>query len=475
MKISNLTAEIETFVRNVDTESERIQPEQTHAEEATALKLQENYIENEETSDERQEKSKTSRQSPESNDYYPHEEHIEQLTLEKIVNLGTTDFNSNERCKKSPVKIIIRAPTDEEPALTIVEEANAIAPRELDHKDEDDEQEEVLVIEQVEINGQSKENVTESKLTNGDAESKEEGATGGEAKMEETKVDREEQQRAQEEIAKEEIAKEKIETSQATIITETIQTTNSAGPFEIVAPIEQKLEIVEMNELKITESTEDLDKIVSKSDANPVEEEVPKREFARVSYRNGPIRQTSFEVEYVPIRVDSLKRNKNTNGSDGVKKVPPPPPQRRRSVKDIIESINKCQSLLKVNQDVKVNKAEKEKMNSDLFEASTSSFKTFKSTFDRNVNDLAGKQYQTKKLFNDVSEVNNNVIREDMSNIPVFVEKFNEFNNNSSNGIYDKYAVRDENRFSEGNVSKLEWNPVPKPRRHRHSTQGSLN
>lgn len=108
-----------------------------------------------------------------------------------------------------------------------------------------------------------------------------------------------------------------------------------------------------------------------------------------------------------------------------------------------------------------------------------------KNTFtDRNLNDSNEKQYQEKKMFNDVAEVNNNGTRVVEDLIPTVVEELDEINNNKNhnnnnhndNGIiFEKCVVRGDKKSNEEKKSNVEWNPVPKPRRHRQTQQGSIN
>lgn len=456
MNITNLTAEIESFVRTADTDKETIKSKEV---EASDLKIEENNIEHKEN-----EKSKTSRQSPESNDYYPQDENCDDITIEKLQNLGSTDVNSNERCKKSPVKILIRAPTDEETILVIDEEP--AAEYKEDENDAKDTEQEIMIVEQ-----EIKE-FTDTK-------------------------ERREDQVSQKDIPQDE--KETSQTENGINGSNRIETTETVKIIqdteESTTPTSSAVEFILENEnmtdssavttlLKITESNENLSKIEPETSV-PIEVnkeiEVKTEEIHREKPKNAVVNEANrssfrFEVRSVPLKLNSPQLRKKSD--DGKKREPPTPPQRRRSVKEIIESINKCQSLLKVNQDPKTDKTEKDKMNNDLYQASSSSMKTFKgksSFVDRNVNDTVEKQYENKKMFSDITEVNNNAKSEDMSNIPLFVEKFNEFNNNNPNSIFEKCVIRDNKTSNDEKVSNVEWNPVPKPRRHRNSTQGSIN
>lgn len=423
VNITNLTAEIESFVRTADTEKETI-IDAKQTEDQTAFKdeesgtIRKNEIEDEKLHAKYQQ---TSRESPESNEYYPEDDKFEEITVEKIQNLGSTDFNvSNERCKKSPVKILIRAPTDEDPMPVAIDDST-------DEFVDKDKEREVLV--------ESQKICIEEPVNENNS----------------TKVD--------DSPEKDEENTDKNDSVELQSVNESTTPTSSAVEFILESDnnFRNESNLNSVTELKITESCDDLTKIGSEEQSDIVEAEVS--------------RSINFEVHSVPLKSDSPElRKKEYQEPNGMKKEPPTPPQRRRSVKEIIESINKCQSLLKFNQDIKTSKVEKDKINSEFFHGSTSSksFKNndkFNTRVDRNMNDLAKKQYENKKMFDDVSEVNNNAKTDDLNYIPVVVERFYEFNNNNDNNTA---------RSNKEKVSNVEWNPVPKPRRHRNSTQGSI-
>lgn len=427
MNITNLTAEIESFVRIADTEKEIIDSNQT--KEIEKCDTISETIQNESS-----DKNKASRQSPESNDYYPQDNKFEKITVEKIQNLGATDINSNERSKRSPVKILIRAPTDEEPVSTNDEE---------DDFETRDTETEIVIVEQSCI---EKQLIDDSEKNNA-VEIKSQGEAVEYSERINSLVEAEE-------------CVDKDEHIEYQMTNESTTPTSSAVEFILendnFSEIEMSLRTA--HELKITESIDDLTKIGDEK-ANELNEQ-----YTESANESGTA-LNKFEVCSVPLKLDSPKLRKKEIEQGGTRKEPPTPPQRRRSVKEIIESINKCQSLLKMNQDSTTSKVEKDKINSEFFQSSTSS-KTFgnKDTFfDRNMNDLAKKQYQNKKMFSDIAEINNNAkINEDMSYIPVVVESFYELNNNN------------EKKTNDEKVSNVAWNPVPKPRRHRNSTQGSI-
>lgn len=376
--ITHLTAEIESFVRTADTDKESIN--------VRVAKIKEDTIAINECKDEIPEKDNSLRQSPESNEYYPHDQTTE-ITIEKIQNLGEIDANSNERCKKSPVKILIRAPTEEEPTI-------------------------------------DKDIKVECRDSNV-------GFIVGEAACAE-KCPENNSVGFEEDISK---------------ISEIENIENAEQPIEMEVIFENDLEqndseLIGTCELKITESVDDLNKIESQqvTQVDDTREIIDnKNELKLVPIASSQkTRATVSDVFDARWDTPGIKKE-----FDNKKRKPPTPPQRRRSVKEIIESINRCQKLLKINHELNTNKCERDE-NNDLFQPSSSNF--------HNMNDIVGKEYKNKQMFADATEVNNNAKIEDMSNIPLFVEKFNELNRSTSN---------------------VEWNPLPKPRRHRSSIQGS--
>lgn len=335
-----MTAEIELFVHTADTDRESIKIDQGSIYPQKIERIE----------------SKTSRQSPENNDYYTQDQ-FDEITMEKIQNLGTP---------RSPVKILIRAPTDEESSLEEESESELI--EECEKK--------------VGCSGTEDHFVPSS--------SNNTGRTGSElqtnAKLE-----------LQSEVLKGNEEKPKSQESVE-------ETTPTSSAVEFI--LENQNHEEDLNVLKITESNDDLTNIESNDRSQT------KKVF------------NTFEVQTIPLKLDSPKlRRKVTD--DSTKNIPPTPPQRRRSVKEIIESINKCQSLLKINQR---NKVVKETFTIEGLPRDRLS----------NVSNSFENDYRYKEI----AEVNNNT-KQEGSNIPVVVEKFNKFNNN------------------------VEWNPVPKPRRHK--------
>lgn len=461
VNITNLTAEIESFVRTADTDKETIIA--TRQDESTELRIDESKnVVKMETNEVNMEngingKNKTSRQSPESNDFYPQDENGEELTIEKIENLGAIDVdvkNNSERVKRSPIKIFVRAPTDEESMDSTEKEPTPIVDNEMDFETKDTEQETILV-EQVCIEKESTPNNVIKRN----------------------------------EIAAITVIPEEEENNQ-TNNSDKSQTTPTSSSVEFILENQHENGIEPSNEvtdLRITESTDDLTKITELKPENeitikPVESidatNETKENQTDTSIERFIVKQ--YEVRTVPLKINSpvLTRRK-TFEEETTSNESPTLPSKRRSVKEIIESINKCQGLLKINQDHKINTNDNEQINSNLFNASSSTSKTNnKNTFvDRNMNDLTGKQYGEKKMFSDFTEVNNNNARHNdgFNNIPLFVEKFNELNKNDPTS-FERCTIRNSKRTDDDEkISNVAWNPVPKPRRHRNSKQTTIN
>lgn len=264
-------------------------------------------------------------------------------------------------------------------------------------------------------------------------------------------------------------------------------------PQIVTTPISTEMEFIleehavplstpnQVEELKITESTDDLTDLASKSNTNKDSE----RYRIRFVALKGPEETT---------RRDSIENGKESNNEiqnshdddeDVVLRQDPPlaPPTRRRSVKEIIASINKSQSLLKINQEPQ-NDTENHRLVNSLDRIGE---------FGANSN----KPMVPPKPTTNISELNESIVRSnvtseqqikrlisemeattplppltlsgsatDSSHIPVMVEKFDEYmnSNGNENGDYFKKCVVMREKKA------VEWNPVPKPRRSRNLT-----
>lgn len=156
-----------------------------------------------------------------------------------------------------------------------------------------------------------------------------------------------------------------------------------------------------------------------------------------------------------------------------VRKVPPEPPQRRRSVKDIIASINKCQSLLKINQENGATHKPSPQYSSidqippNLYTTNASYASPSNQSGVQNINELQNDEKPINKIVSEM-EYNNNITKInntnsnhiDVRHIPIMAERFDEFNNDE---LFKKCVVRRDK-------SEMDWNPLPKPRRSRNLT-----
>lgn len=513
--ITSLTAEIESFVRIADTDKEMLES-----------KTKEFRVENENDIDDTGEVSL--RRSPEHNDCYSQDCHTEEITIERIQNLGEIDENSNQRCKKSPVKILIRAPTDEEPfqnfdkeLILSIEQGNIDSAHQKaiiidsvqtgmetieENKQNKEENPEITVEANVDCNEElttriEHENIDSTHQTNMEMQtnmgineenkqnkedpeirvethvdcneelktSSDDGSLQKPVIIDSVQTSMETNERNKENVGnKDEVpavkAEKHIDCNEELKVQDQNETTAESLAEKYEKYANKSNSYSEVNELKITESSDDLSQIGLLNDGSKQYEAIIEN-FDSTKY----LSSSSTRVCSIPLRV---KEGTSFIGNYG-KKEPPTPPQRRRSVREIIESINKCQSLLKVNQDLKNSKVN----NTDLFQTSslsssssppvpppTKAFKNKSFFIDRNMNDTNKKEYQNKRLFTDMTEVNNNAKVEEMCNIPLFVEKFSELNNNNdSNDLFEQIDQKESNVESR-------WNPVPKPRRHRNST-----
>lgn len=253
-----------------------------------------------------------------------------------------------------------------------------------------------------------------------------------------------------------------------------------------------------VDELKITESCEDLT-TDSKNATPTVDLEkykiryVPLRNFTpEPEYReaeqqktvrtefnsNGKIHNSrqSYQSSSAgkSVEIDKKPPNSMIQSSDDEvvieRKVPPEPPQRRRSVKDIIASINKCQSLLKINQENgTTHKPSPQYSSIDQIPQNVSTTNASNESVVRNINELHETEKQINKIVSEMeynnniaksNKINNNGNHIDVRHIPIMAERFDDFNNDE---LFKKCVVRRDK-------SEMDWNPLPKPRRSRNLT-----
>lgn len=227
---------------------------------------------------------------------------------------------------------------------------------------------------------------------------------------------------------------------------------------------------VDVPELKIVESTDDLTNAPA-----TVSQSSDKYKIRFVALKN-------FSPEPLRRDVELRPHNKQEFDVEDID-LPPAPPQRRRSVKDIIASINKSQSLLKMNQQPNGNVEAKRSYNYETYlpqtiptaimEPSSQSqqLKSSNESIIRKYNELEESERKIRKMITDMEQSSIDVP------VPV-VEKFDEFmvdGGDKSDDLFKKCVVRREKSLQSGasqeeSRSSMEWNPLPKPRRSRNLT-----
>lgn len=219
-------------------------------------------------------------------------------------------------------------------------------------------------------------------------------------------------------------------------------------------------------ELKIVESTDDL------TNAPAVSQSTDRYKIRFVALKNFSPEPLRRDVE---LRDVELRPHNNQEFDVEDIDLPPAPPQRRRSVKDIIASINKSQSLLKINQQPNVES--KRSYNYETYLPQTIPTaneplqplrKSSNESIIRKYDELEESERKMKKMITDMEQSSIDVP------IPV-VEKFDEFivDSEKSSDLFKKCVVRRDKSLQSGasqdeNRSSVEWNPLPKPRRSRN-------
>lgn len=412
-----MTAEIESFVRTVGStigKEENTNQVSNEEEKMNILRLKHTENVNE------------MRQSPESNDFYDEvaivcNHQSDQLTFDKIQNLGAAcDFDqlSNyETGKRSPVKILIREPTEEDyeetdTNINLCDKVYEIKEVDLvENKNMQNIENELAKFECNTPTSLEVENILENQ--NRDSIN---SATNS-LRITES-CDNLFHQSSEEPTANFEVCKTSPDISpDDTYILETSTIDSSQGP---------------------------------QSDAE--------REKTASSIR--------FEVRAVPLKICSPgpypNDSKITNDSSA-EQVPPTPPRRVRTVKEIIESINKSQSLLKINQNIN-------KVGDEIHHAEKSFTPQDDNIAAANGHLNAKDLEERKKPIVADENGNSNVIGGTSGDIPLSVARYNEVSRNNSTSFKRCMVDRYGNSNDGDEKSKdVEWNPVPKPRRHKHS------
>lgn len=434
--ISNLTAEIESFVKTAAIITEENETdERLESTEGVVPAIQEVTLLKQ------LEKMGQMRQSPESNDFYVGDESArnlqDKLTVDKIQNLGAAcDYdgvNNNEGGKRSPVKILIREPTEEDNKVEVA---------------------------------------TNIQLTDAASENKANDLT--DTVLSDALANKIEKERTKEDKPRADCF--------------AIDECNTPTSLEVENILENQNRY-SIDSLRITESCDDLlNQLNEESTSNFEISNIPLQTMLVELPENDNLFEmkdetstlSRFEVRTVPLKNCSPGPIRKNSCNETVKNVtttdeaPPTPPRRLRTVKEIIESINKSQSLLKINQDNKKTEGQTTTANMN----SQTSFATQEdgNSLDRNLNNSTDKNYnQQKKLFSDATDENGNhrTFKSTGDDIPLCVARYDEVSKNNSI-LFEKCLVgRSRNvhsaKESDKKTTNVEWNPLPKPRRHKHS------
>lgn len=177
--------------------------------------------------------------------------------------------------------------------------------------------------------------------------------------------------------------------------------------------------------------------------------------------------------------------------------IPSAPPKRRRSVKDIIASINKSQSLLRINQDPNAASLAMDQRVSSLAQfdpapavqlPNTTENSISNESIVRNLTQLQASEQQIRQTICEMERTQNdannnhhhnlNRLDEEIDHIPVMAERFSEFSDEfkkcNVNGRASASSPLLVQRRDKGAASRTDWNPLPKPRRSRHLTQEAV-
>lgn len=177
----------------------------------------------------------------------------------------------------------------------------------------------------------------------------------------------------------------------------------------------------------------------------------------------------------------------------------PAPPRRRRSVKDIIESINKCQSLLRINQTADASSAVDQRVaNLDTIDQRNngnnnnvaSLLPNARPASDHKTSELVASEQEFRESVNALerqhsSDRNNNHANENddvLHQLPIMVERYAEFSGDfkmcnasspSSTKTTTTTTVEADSPVlvRRREKTRTDWNPLPKPRRSRNLTQ----
>lgn len=428
-----------------------------------------------------------SRQSPENNEFYPEVSTDKARSCEKLQNLLTeVDVANNnvQRCKKSPVKILIRAPTDEEPNNNVEEVYLESVESKLNGNTDEASTSQSTEVDEILENtcraaSRAVSEIGKDRNHSSDDKPLEEVSRGPDrSTVNAETVDATTSAATKNvEITKPESSSQKPKSSSSS--STTTVTTSIASAKELPEPVvvAASISTESITELKITESTDDLTQIPSSTSTKSTIFEV----------RNVPLKGLSPSMvrKEIDLRKEQEddERNDVTIREKTVQPQPttaPTPPQRRRSVKEIIESINKSQSLLKINQKPAVPLKDESKykirntfpqpvIERNILESQKrqATSGADNGTLNDDLDALTASEKHMKQMIAEM-EADKNGNDSELANIPLFVERFAELNNNNR-GLFQKCSFKREDtpdRFMDNDHrSTVDWNPLPKPRR----------
>lgn len=164
-----------------------------------------------------------------------------------------------------------------------------------------------------------------------------------------------------------------------------------------------------------------------------------------------------FQIRYVPLKEGTPEND--LNGS--ISSIPSNSSSRRRSVKDIIASINKSQSLLKINE------PKENSSNSILNSSSVDKIAASSESLQKNIRELKENESKIQSFLQEMEtkvDVNRNSYYDNIPSTVLNYEKTDELNNNNKKRdadiVFEKCVLRKKNVDE-----NIDWNPVPKPRR----------
>uniref|UniRef100_A0A1B0DQT8 Uncharacterized protein n=1 Tax=Phlebotomus papatasi TaxID=29031 RepID=A0A1B0DQT8_PHLPP len=246
-------------------------------------------------------------------------------------------------------------------------------------------------------------------------------------------------------------------------ITESTDDLSSPGGEKKSPEREESVKVVKVEEASVKEAQEPAEleptkkeskeEVVQKEEIKEVKREVPEEDAKdRVKDKSDPYRNVVVEMEKYEIRFAPLKTD-DAAGENHRKN----PVERQRSVQEIIESINKSQSLLKINyeddsrvqsimQDIESQKRDVQRRKSS-------------DSLNRNIRELEQKEQEMRELIKELEE-------QETSDIPVVVQEFN--NNSFDKCVQLREPEEKDQNDNQTKKSSIEWNPLPKPRRSRN-------